>query len=118
MDCTKCGFDNKADALFCKKCGADLTDNKNIISRMNGQINILAVFIGLIISILVLFICAVLFSGIVVSKSVSVTIYILLVVVSMAFFGSILTGALSSKNVYDGSINGGFLSLIILVLTG
>ena len=58
MDCKKCGYNNKADALFCKKCGTDLTEHKNIISRMNSQINLLAVFIGLIFSIIILFIGA------------------------------------------------------------
>ena len=118
MDCNKCGSENKADAAYCKTCGADLKDKKNIIVLMNGKINLLAVFIGLIISVLVLFITTVLFSGMVVSKAVPVAIYIVMVIVAMAFFGSILTGALGCKNVNDGSINGGFLSLIILVLAG
>lgn len=118
MDCTKCGSENKVDATYCKKCGADLKEKKNVIGLMNGRINLLAVFIGLIISVLVLFITTVLFSGMVVSKAVPVAVYILMVIVAMVFFGSILTGALGSKNVNDGSINGCFLSLIILVLTG
>ncbi len=89
-----------------------------LLALMNSRINLLAVFIGLIISVMVLFITTVLFSGMVVSKAVPVAVYILMVIVAMAFFGSILTGALGCKNVNDGSINGGFLSLIILVLTG
>ena len=102
MDCNKCGSENKADAAYCKTCGADLKDKKNIIVLMNGKINLLAVFIGLIISLLVLFITTVLFSGMVVSKAVPVAIYIVMVIVAMAFFGSILTGALGCKNVNDG----------------
>lgn len=117
MNCNKCGSDNKVDAQFCKKCGADLTD-KNIINKLNSHINLLAVFLGLIISIIVLFIGAILFSEIVKSNVLPLTTYLILVFLIMAFLGSILTGLLGSKNVCDGYINGGFLSLIILVLTG
>lgn len=117
MNCTKCGFDNKADALFCKKCGADLTDNKNIISRMNGQINILAVFIGLIFSIVILFIGALSFGG-VITSGFNISIYVGIVLLAMAFFGSIVTGMLGGKNLNEGYANGVFLSLFILVFVG
>ena len=117
MDCTKCGFDNKADALFCKKCGADLTDNKNIISRMNGQINLLAVFIGLIFSIIILFIGALSFGG-VISSGFNISIYVGIVILAMAFFGSVVTGMLGGKNIDEGYANGVFLSLFILVFVG
>ena len=117
MNCSKCGSDNKVDAQFCKKCGADLTD-KNVINKLNKHVNLLAVFLGLIISIIVLFIGAILFSEIVKSNVLPLTAYLLLVFLIMAFLGSILTGLLGSKSVYEGYINGGFLSLVILVLTG
>jgi len=116
LDCTKCGFDNRADAQFCKKCGSSLKGNENIISRMNSKINILAVFLGMIVSILVLFVGGVLFSGL--SQTLSVFVYLELVLLAMTFLGSIITGLFGSKNVYEGSINGGFLSLAILVLIG
>ena len=86
MNCIECGTDNKSNATFCKKCGADLKD-KNIINRLNSQINILAVFIGLIISILVLFSCSILFSVFLVSKILPLPIYIILVLMAMTFFG-------------------------------
>ena len=117
MNCNKCGSDNKEDAQFCKKCGADLTD-KNIINKLNSHVNLLAVFLGLIISIIVLFIGAILFSEIVKSNILPLTAYLWLVFLIMAFFGSILSGLLGSRSVYQGFINGGFLSLVILVLTG
>ena len=98
MDCTKCGYSNKDDALFCKNCGTKLKYNKSFIDKMNGQINLVAVFLGSIISILVLFIGALLFSGVVTSGSTIVSLYIGLVVLAMAFFGSIVTGILGCKN--------------------
>jgi hypothetical protein len=118
LNCIKCGLENKVDATYCKKCGADLKEKENVIILMNSKINLLAVFIGLIISILVLFTTTILLSGLVVSKAVPLAVYVLMIIVAMAFFGSILTGALGCKNVNDGYINGGFLSLIILVLVG
>ena len=27
MECSKCGFENESDALFCEKCGNKLTQN-------------------------------------------------------------------------------------------
>lgn len=118
MDCTNCGSDNRSDAQFCKKCGEDLTLQQSIINRLNGQINLLAVFIGLIVSIIILFIGALLFGGIVTSGSGYIPIYIGIILVAMAFFGSIVASVLGSKNSNEGYTNGFFLSLVILVLGG
>ena len=97
MDCTKCGSDNKSDAQFCKKCGADLTQQTSTINRLNGQINLLSVFIGLIFSIIILFIGALLFGGIITSGSSYIPIYIGIILVAMAFFGSIVASILGSR---------------------
>jgi hypothetical protein len=118
LNCSKCGSDNKADALFCKKCGADLTRQQSIINRLNGQINLLSVFIGLIFSIIILFIGALLFSGIITSGSFYIPIYIGIILVAMAFFGSIVASILGSRNSNEGYTNGFFLSLVILVFGG
>jgi hypothetical protein len=115
--CTKCGSDNKADAQFCKKCGANLGDNENIINRINNQINLLAVCIGLVISIVILFIGALLFGGIVTS-GFNTSIYAGIVLLAMAFLGSIVTGILGAKDTNEGYINGVFLSLFIIIITG
>lgn len=115
MDCTKCGSDNRSDAQFCKKCGADLTRQQSVISRLNGQINLLSVFIGLIFSIIILFIGALLFGGIITSGSSYMPIYIGIILVAMAFFGSIVASILGSKNSSEGYTNGFFLSLVIIV---
>ena len=118
MNCTKCGSDNKVDALFCKKCGTNLKNKQNIINRMNSQINLLSVFIGLIISIIILFIGATLFGGVVTSGFTDISIYVAIVLLAMAFFGSVVTGMIGSNNQNEGSLNGAFLSLVILVFTG
>ena len=118
MDCTKCGSDNKLDAQFCKKCGTDLTKQQSILGRLNSQINILSVFVGLIISVIILFIGALLFGGIITSGSNYISIYIGIILVAMAFFGSIVAGILGSKNSSEGYTNGFFLSLLILVFGG
>jgi uncharacterized membrane protein YvbJ len=55
LNCNKCVSDNRSDAQFCKKCGEYLTLQQSIINRLDGQINLLSVFIGLIISIIILF---------------------------------------------------------------
>jgi hypothetical protein len=118
LKCNKCGSENNETAVYCKSCGATLKDEENFIVRMNGKLNLLAVISGLIVFIIVLFITSILFMGLVTSKTIPAVAYILLVLVVSVFFGSILTGALGSKTIDDGYINGCFFSLVILVLAG
>lgn len=108
MKCDKCGRENNETAVYCKSCGAALKDKENLIVRMNARLNFLAVTMGLIVFIIVLFIASVLFSGLVTSKAVPAAVYILFVLVVSVFVGSILPGILGSKTVDDGYINGGF----------
>lgn len=118
MNCPKCGFNNNTDAIFCKKCGYNLNENKSKINRFNDEINILAVSLGLIVSVIFLFIGAALFGGIFSSGTVPLNLYIIMVLLAMAFFGGVTTGILGCETSYDGSINGAFLSLIILINMG
>jgi hypothetical protein len=118
MRCNKCDYDNKAEAVYCKNCGTKLIYNESFVEKINGHINLVAVFLGSIISILILFIGAILFSGVITSGSTIVSLYVGLVVLAMAFFGSIVTGILGCKNINEGYINGSFLGLIIIVITG
>ena len=117
MICTKCGSDNKANAQFCKNCGTNIIDNENIISRINGKINLFTFFIGLIISFVILFIGALLF-GEVLTSGFNLSIYVGMVLLTMAFFGSFLTGISCGEDLNEGYINGAFLSLFIIVITG
>ena len=87
------------------------------INKLNSQINLLSVCLGLIISIIVLFVGAIAYSGFSPSGITNISIYIGAVLLLMTFLGSIVTGFLGDKNFSEGSINGAFLSLIILILT-
>ena len=87
------------------------------INKLNGRINLLSVCLGFIISIIVLLIGALFFGGYVTSGITNVSLYIGTVLLCMAFFGSIVAGFFGDKNYSDGSINGAFLCLIILILT-
>lgn len=114
--CPHCSFKNKADAKFCKQCGKKL--EKNIISRFNDEINLLAVFIGLSVSCIVLIIGSVLFGSIVASASLDLSIYVGLVLIAMVFCGGITTGIAGCREFKDGAMNGLFMSLIALVILG
>ena len=118
MRCNKCSYDNKDDALYCKNCGSKLRYNESLVEKINNHLNLVAVFLGSIISILILFIGALLFSGVVSSGSTIISLYVGLVVLAMAFFGSIVTGILGCKNINEGYINGSFLGLLIIVFVG
>ena len=89
---------------------------ENYVSQLNNRINLLAVFLGLIISVIILFIGVASFGG-AVSTGTNIMNYILIMVISMVFFGSAATGILGSKNFYDGFLNGGFLSLIVIIFS-
>ena len=86
------------------------------ISDINDQINIVSVFVGLILSILILFGAAVYFYFVVTSGLYNITLYFGMILILMAFFGSLVAGMLGSNDFLEGSANGAFLSLIIVVL--
>ena len=86
------------------------------ISDINDQINIVSVFVGLILSILILFGAAVYFYFVVTLGLYNITLYFSVTLILMVFFGSLLAGMLGSNDFLEGSINGAFLSLIIVVL--
>jgi hypothetical protein len=86
------------------------------IRDINDQINIVSVFIGLILSIFILFGAAVYFYFVVTSGLYNITLYFGIILLLMAFFGSLVAGMLGNHNLLEGSVNGAFLSLIIVVL--
>lgn len=87
---------------------------ESYVNQLNNRINLLSVFLGLIISVIILFIGVASFGG-AVSTGTNIMNYILIMVISMVFFGSVATGILGSKNFYDGFVNGGFLSLVLII---
>lgn len=114
--CPHCNFNNKLDAKFCKQCGKNL--GKNFINRINDEINLFAVFIGLGVSCIVLMVGSFLFGSIVASASLDISIYIALVLIFMVFFGGTATGIAGCREFKDGAVNGMFMSLIALVILG
>lgn len=114
--CPHCDFNNKPDAKFCKQCGKKL--EKNFINRINDEINLFTVFIGLGVSCIVLIIGSFLFGSIVASASLDISIYIALVLIFMVFLGGTATGIAGCREFKDGAVNGMFMSLIALVILG
>ena len=92
--------------------------DESYVTQINSRINLLAVFLGLIISIIILFIGVASFGGVVSTGMNNTITYILVVIVGMVFFGSAVTGLLGSNKFYDGFLNGGFLSLVLLIFSG
>jgi hypothetical protein len=91
---------------------------ENIVVQINNDINFLAVFLGLIVSIFILFMGAFSFGGVETTEMSNVLNYLFMVLLAMVFFGSIVSGILGSKKLFDGILNGVFLSLVIVVFTG
>ncbi len=91
--------------------------DESYVTQLNSRINLLAVFLGLIVSIIILFIGVASFGGVVSSGTNNTIIYILTMIVVMIFFGSAFTGILGPKSFYEGFINGGFLSLILIIFS-
>jgi len=91
--------------------------DESYVTQLNNRINLLAVFLGLIVSIIILFIGVATFGGVISTGTNNALIYILTMVVAMIFFGSAVTGILGSKKFYDGFLNGGFLSLILIIFS-
>lgn len=90
----------------------------NIVFQINDRINFLAVFLGLMVSIIILFMGAFSFGGVATTGIGNVLNYLFMVLMAMVFFGSIISGILGSKNFFDGLLNGTFLSLVIVVFAG
>ncbi|KUK72734.1 MULTISPECIES: zinc ribbon domain-containing protein [Methanobacterium] len=116
VPCPYCDYKNKSNAKFCKQCGKKL--EKNLISQINDEINLFAVFIGLGVSCIVLIIGSLLFGAIVASASLDISIYIGVVLVFMALCGGTTTGIVGGHDFKDGAINGFFMSLVALVILG
>lgn len=113
--CKKCGFKNKSDALFCKKCGKTFKKHKRFFKRINDEINILALFVGLLAFLFVLIFSSILFFPLLDSNF---WLYAALIILCPLFFGAIVTGIFTGKNYYSGAVNGGFLTLVSVVLIG
>ncbi len=116
--CPKCGTGNKDNAEFCKNCGYSLkSSDKGFIAKLNEKLNILAVFIGLVISLLLL-VLSPFFYGLVTSGTLSIIGFIYLILLSMMFIGGFIASVIGCRTYSEGMVNGGFLGLVSIVNLG
>lgn len=117
--CPNCRAGIKEGTIFCNKCGQNIKEyGKGLINRINEKINILSVFIGLAVTILVLFLGSFIFGWVITSKIMHPLIYLYLLIFTMLFAGGLVAGVFGSRNIDEGMVNGGFLSLIALIFVG
>lgn len=117
--CPKCGTGNNDNAEFCKNCGYNLkSPEKNFIGKLNDKINILGVYIGIAISLLVLVVASVLYGVLVASGKLDVMGFVYLVSLSMMFIGGFITSIICCRTYSEGLTNGGFVGLVSLVNVG
>lgn len=95
----------------------DLNHLTNLISNINDKINPMGIAIGLVFSIIVLFVSSIIFSGFIVGL-LGMTIYGILTILVMTLVGGFVSGFVASNDIEEGSINGGFLTLILLIAVG
>lgn len=117
--CPKCGTENKDNAKFCKNCGYNLkSPEKSFIGKLNHKINILGVYIGIAISLLVLVVASILYGILVASGKLSIMGFVYLVSLSMMFIGGFVTSIICCRTYSEGLTNGGFVGLVSLVNFG
>lgn len=118
MYCKNCGYENREDAKYCKKCGTTLKESQGFIQKINQSINILSVFIGLFITVLVLIGGSLLFGSLMASGNMDIGLYIVMVLYSMVLIGAFITGLIGSNEFKDGAINGFVMTLLIIIILG
>lgn len=118
MYCKKCEYKNKDEAKYCKKCGAALKESQGFIQKINQSINILSVLIGLFTSVLVLIGGSLLFGSLMATGNLDIRFYIVVVFYSMVIVGSLFTGILSGYTPWEGAINGGVMTLLMVINLG
>ena len=117
--CPKCRTENRDNAEFCKNCGYNLkSPEKSFIGKLNDKINILGVYIGIAISLLVLVVASVLYGMLVASGKLDVMGFVYLVSLSMMFIGGFVTSIICCRTYSEGLTNGGFVGLVSLVNFG
>ena len=77
----------------------------------------MGIAIGLVFSIIVLFVSSIIFSGFIVGL-LGMTIYGILTILVMTLVGGFVSGVVASNDIEEGRINGGFLTLILLIAVG
>ena len=133
--CPKCGTGNNENAEFCKSCGSNvknpqadfsnyidgkinLSGTNTLLDRLNSKINLVGVYAGIAISLLVLLIAPVFYGIFVSSGALGIIGLIYLVLLSMMFVGSFVTSILCCRTYSEGVANGGFLGLVSIINLG
>ena len=134
--CPKCGTGNNDDAEFCKNCGINVKNpqqaefsnyvngkinlfgTNNFLGRINSKVNLVGVYIGLAISLLVLIIAPIFYGIFVSSGAIGITGLLYLVALSMMFVGGFITSVLCCRTYSEGVVNGGFLGLVSVINLG
>jgi len=116
--CIHCGYENKSEAIYCKSCGIKLKSTLGIVEKFNKKINVLAVFVGLFVSLIVLFLSTISLYPLVISEQIDFFSFMYLSIFLMLFIGGVVVGFLVGKKYSNGIINGGFLTLITAVNFG
>jgi len=110
--CSKCMSENDENDEFCLTCGSQLKKENNILKRRFKGINILAVFIGTIIWI-------VLFTEIAGPHLINTntdlaTTALTLIIVQI--ISSAVAGYIGNTNYRNAAVNGGFLAIIPAII--
>jgi hypothetical protein len=106
-------YDNISSYSF----NGDLNNLKKLINKINKKINPMGIAIGLVFSIIVLFISAIIFSNLMID-TLGFTLYAIITILGMTLIGGFVTGVICSDDIQEGGINGGFLTLILLIAIG
>ena len=101
--CPKCNNINKSDIHYCSKCGYNLNYIDSLGNRINKKVNVFAVFVGLLGSILGALIAIYLFSPSFIGNQITFFMYLFVILVFMSFTGSLVASLIGSYE-YDESI--------------
>jgi hypothetical protein len=91
-----------------------MLDLNELIVKINQKINIAAIYIGLIISLIVPVIGLILFGPDLLSGELQISNAIYYIFPTMILFGGFITSLICCEKYSDGLINGGFLGLIFV----
>jgi hypothetical protein len=108
------GYKNKSNNKFYK----DIKYVKNFILEINSSINPFAISVGLLFSVIVLIVSSFIFGVLMITGLFGIIIYAILSLVCMTLIGGFITGFIGCQDTKEGSINGGFMTLILLIGVG
>ncbi len=93
---------------------SNMLDLNELIFKINQKINIAAIYIGLVISLIVPVIGLFIFSPGLLTGEIQISNIVYYIFPPMILFGGFITSLICCKKYSDGLINGGFLGLIFV----